>query len=338
MSKLNFRKRYIIIMLILTVFAFVGTQCVTRPREEVPAIAPDILFERYGSESSRFLPLKNQIKIHYRDEGCTTCPVIVMIHGAWSSLHAWEGWVEQLGEDFRLISFDLPAHGLTGPITMPRYEAGEAVKLFEEIRKKLNLEHFTIAGNSLGGQIAWRYALDNPERVSALILVDSAGAPTRLDRRLEFALSAVKLPLIWRLIPTSTPTRDMVENGANMTYSRAEARAPERVTRTWELMRYPGATKAFNQGFRQWKLHDPRAEELSNLQTPTLILWGEQDRLMPLKAGAWFHATIPNSKFISWSDVGHAPMEEIPQESAAEVMAFLSAHDKQDKRSDLTEG
>ncbi len=119
------------------------------------------------------------MKVHLRDEGPRDDPSpIVLLHGTGSSLHAWEGWAEALKEKRRVIRFDLPGFGLTGPSPDGVYSVDNDVRFVIAMLDKLGIERCVLGGNSLGGSVSWQTALKYPSRVEKLILVDSGGYPT----------------------------------------------------------------------------------------------------------------------------------------------------------------
>ncbi|NJR20296.1 MAG: alpha/beta hydrolase [Hyphomonadaceae bacterium] len=147
----------------------------------ISACATDIpaqtIEQRYSSPASQFLQLSDGVRLHVRDEGRRDAPVIILAHGSNASLHTWEKWVSVLKPNWRVISFDFPAHGLTGPSASGIYNGETYVRVVDEMATKLGVERFVLAGNSMGGAVAWRYALAHPDRLAGLVLLNSAGYP-----------------------------------------------------------------------------------------------------------------------------------------------------------------
>jgi pimeloyl-ACP methyl ester carboxylesterase len=149
------------------------------------------LKSRWAGPSSRFLPMDG-IEVHWRDEGPAQLapgapssassaspivadaepPAILLLHGTGSSLHTWDGWARQMSPTVRVVRLDLPGFGLTGPHPSGDYSGTATVDFLERFADAAGLKRFAIAGNSLGGYYAWRFALRHPERVSALVLID----------------------------------------------------------------------------------------------------------------------------------------------------------------------
>ena len=139
----------------------------------------DSLVTRWAPPPSDFMYVKGQF-VHYRDEGPKTDPTpLVLIHGTAASLHTWQGWAGALHARKRVITFDLPGFGLTGPFTgeYPRddYRADNLARFTLDFLDALHVQRFAIGGNSLGGEVAWRVAAQAPARVDRLILVDATG-------------------------------------------------------------------------------------------------------------------------------------------------------------------
>ncbi len=263
-----------------------------RARRASGACVPAVAHARCPGE------LSPGFTVHLRDEGPRDAPALLLLHGSNASLHTWEPWVERLSGDYRIITLDLQGHGLTGPTPTGCYTGTCMAETVEAVRAHLGLERMAIGGNSMGGGVAIRYALAHPERVTALILVDSAGA--RID-------SGRRPPIGFR---TSVKT----------------AATPEKVDRYWELLRYPGNRRATIERFSAPR--EPLTPDgLKPLdEIPTLILWGREDQLFPPSAAEWFKQAIPSADLVILDGVGHIPQEEAPDESAGAVKAFMMRH------------
>jgi len=290
---------------------------------------PDIPYEtlaaRYESAASRYADLPGGIRMHYRDEGAQGGPALLLLHGFSASLHTWEPWVQRLGDDYRVISVDLPGHGLT------RAPAGykASIEAFRDAVHAFTLEHgldhFAIAGSSMGGNVAWEYALAHPEQVDALILVDASGWE---DTRAEVA----EEPAVFKLLrnPVLGPllrdldNRRLLRQGLESSFADASLVDDRMIERYAELSRAPGHRDILLQmslGFRERNY--ATAERLSALQMPVLVLSGDADRLVPPEHARQFNAAIPGSQLVMFEATGHIPHEERPDESAMAVREFL---------------
>jgi pimeloyl-ACP methyl ester carboxylesterase len=289
----------------------------------VPDIPVQTLRAKYGSPASQYIEVSPGLTVHLRDQGPRDAPVLVLLHGSNASLHTWEPWVARLSDRYRIVSFDLPAHGLTGPNPSGDYSAAAYAKVVRDVVDKLGLGNFVLAGNSMGGGIAARFAADHPDRVRGLILVDASGRPTSQSNDLPLALRIAQTPGIREIAAEITP-RWMIAQSLDGAVSVKSVMTPAAIDRYWELLRYPGNRAAtitrFSQGYSKLSVDD-----LKRLTMPVLVLWGRNDKFIPVSSAAWFSANLPHSRVVIYDGVGHIPMEEAPDRSANDVAAFMAA-------------
>ncbi len=285
-------------------------------------IAPDVLKQKYANAESEFIKVEPGLAVHVRDQGPAEAPVLVLLHGSNSSLHTWEPWVARLKDKYRILTMDLPGHGLTGPHPRDAYQAGDAVAVVDAIVRAKNIQKFVLGGNSMGGGVSWHYALAHPEKLTGLILVDAAGVPSKLDakRELPIGFRLAMMPVIRDLGQKLTP-RTMIEKSLHQSVSVQSSVTPEVVDRYWELLRYPGNRRATILRFAAY--HEEDISALGSLHIPVLILWGREDKLIPVAAATAFAGVLMNDESIIYDGVGHLPMEEIPDRSAADVRRWL---------------
>ncbi len=278
---------------------------------------------RYASPASQFVEVMPGLTVHLRDEGPQDAPPLVLVHGSNASLHTWEPWVVRLKGRFRLISFDLPAQGLTGPAPDGQYTQAAYARVLAAVADNRGLDRFALAGNSMGGGVAARFAADHPERIAALILVDASGAPyAESERKVPLLLRLVRLPGIRDVAASITP-RSLVASSLRAAVSRPIV-SEAMVTRYWELLRYPGNRVATIERFAQG-YSAVSAADLARVHAPVLILWGREDHFIPVASAAYFARALPQARTIIYDGVGHLPMEEVPDRSAADLAAFLTA-------------
>lgn len=290
---------------------------------------PDIPYEtlatKYESAASRYVELPGGVRMHYRDEGLPNAPTLLLVHGFSASLHTWEPWTRDLGDQFRVISLDLPGHGLTRAPAGYQASIEGYRDLVAEFARAQNLTRFSLAGSSMGGNVAWQYALAHPEQVEALILVDASGwEETRTDLSQE--------PQVFKLLrnPTLGPIMIQLDNsrlirqGLQASFHDQSLVDDAMVDRYAELSRAPGHREILLQmtlGFRERQY--ATAERLAPLRMPVLILQGDQDNLVPPEHGRQFHDAIAGSDLAMFENVGHVPQEEIAEQSASVVREFL---------------
>jgi pimeloyl-ACP methyl ester carboxylesterase len=278
---------------------------------------------KYSNASSQFIDLGGGLSVHTRDEGNVDGPPLVLIHGSNSSLQTWEPWVKRLGADYRIISIDLPGHGLTGANPTRDYHYASFVDVVDRVMTQLKVQKFAIAGNSMGGAVSWHYALAHPDRVTAVGLIDAAGAPAWQAKTVPLGFRLARTPVVRDIMRSVTP-RFVIENSLKSSVSRKEIVDDAMVDRYWELLLFPGNRQASIDRFALAHNVEPASKEtLAAITVPTLIMWGAEDGLIPLSSAKWFAAAIPQAKSVIYPGVGHIPMEEVPDQSAKDMKAFL---------------
>jgi pimeloyl-ACP methyl ester carboxylesterase len=281
----------------------------------------DSLKARWAPAPSAFITVEG-LQVHMRDEGPRDdAEPIVLLHGTAASLHTWEGWVAQLKGEHRVITLDLPGFGLTGPsvdriYTLPRYSQFMAAFL-----DAMKLQRVTLVGNSLGGAIAWKTAVDFPERVARLVLIDSAGYPSQATSvPIGFKLAA-NPDLAWltsRVLPRRT-----IESSVKNVYAKPDRVTPELVDRYYELALREGNRQALRDRFAQNKGGE-LAREIKRVSQPTLILWGAEDHLIPTSVAQQFVDDISGAQIVTFEALGHVPQEEDPGRSIGPFKLFLN--------------
>lgn len=292
---------------------------------------------KYTNEASRFLVMPNGARVHYRDEGNPNGQPVVLIHGSNASLHTWEPWVTLIGNQYRLITLDLPGHGLTGRVPDDDYSSAAFINTVSAVVDKLGVEAFVLGGNSMGGGVTWQYALAHPDRVQALLLIDASGLPAWWQDREAAAEpedgEAREAPLAFQLlgqpwfrsIARYLDPFMLVEQGLRSAYNNSPVVNEALVTRYYELSLREGTRDATMKRFGGFNRGTGQNYDLSRITQPTLIMWGAQDALIPVQTAERFQAAIPGSTVVIYEDLGHIPMEEDPARSAADVVAFLTA-------------
>src|SRR2546425_8154609 len=287
-----------------------------------PDIPRAILEARYAGPPSRFVILKNGTRTHVRDRGPRDALALVLIHGSNASLFTWEPWANRLSDKFRIITIDMPGHGLTGAVPNRDYTQEGMVKFIDEVAGILGLHRFAIGGNSMGGRASVLFTIKHPERVTHLVLVDSGGLPTKQVEAMPLAYRLMGIPIANRLLLHITP-RSLVVDGLNSAIIHKDIITDQMIDRYSDFIRMDGTRDAT---ITRAKIRDkPIRDDIANIKTPTLILWGENDRTIPVEAAYTFHAAIAGSKLIVYPNTGHVPQEEVADQSAADVRAFLSA-------------
>ena len=291
---------------------------------QTPDSNPAEMRTKYGGGDSRFADTAGGMSVHYRDQGCRDCPAIVLVHGSNSSLHTFEPLVRILEDKYRLVSYDQPGHGLTGPHPLDDYSAQGMFEAIDAVVDATGIEKFAIAGHSMGGWVAWRYALERPDHLSALILISASGAPPspNSEKPRPYLGARIMRHPIGRFLGQHITPRYLVEQSLFDSIF-DDARVTEKmVDRYWELLRLPGNRRAA--GLLAISDREPEyGRRLSELNLPTLILWGEEDLVVPLHNATTFDDLIPKSDLQVFKGVGHVAMEEVPGRTAAAIDNFL---------------
>jgi pimeloyl-ACP methyl ester carboxylesterase len=291
--------------------------------------APDVPVEelkaRWARPPSRFTEV-NGLQVHIRDEGPHDDPApIVLLHGTSASLHTWDGWAQALREKRRVIRFDLPGFGLTGPNPESDYSTDSYVRFVRAVADKLGVQRFVIAGNSIGGQVAWSTAAALPERVAGLILVDASGYPPESfphEPSVPVGFRIAATPGL-RLVAQYTLPRGIVERSLRDVYGDPSKVTPELVDLYSAVTLRAGNRRALVRRIEQGYTGD--VSLLKAIKAPTLVLWGGKDRLLPPALGQRFARDIAGAKLVVFDELGHVPHEEDPARTVAEVRRFLGS-------------
>lgn len=275
---------------------------------------------KYCNFESEFVEIDG-MQVHYRDEG--SGDPIILLHGTAASLHTWDDWTEDLKKTHRVIRMDLPAFGLTGANSTGDYSSANYLQFVDAFVLRLKLNKFRLGGNSLGGKIAWHYALEHPHKVEELILVDPSGMDSGKGVPAVFKLA--RTPILSGLIKYITP-RSMIEKNLKEVYHDDSKISEELVDRYYEMTLRKGNRQAFIDRARL--IEEDRSAELSKITQPTLLIWGEEDFWTPFENASRFAKAIPNAQLKVMKNTGHVPMEERPVESLKFVQQFLNRKTK----------
>jgi pimeloyl-ACP methyl ester carboxylesterase len=291
---------------------------------DTPDRSVDSLVTVWAPPPSDFMYVNGQF-VHFRDEGPRSDPApLVLIHGTASSLHTWEGWVAELRGRKRVITFDLPGFGLTGPFTgeYPRddYHADNLARFTLDFLDALHVQRFSIGGNSLGGEVAWRVAARVPARVDRLILVDATGYPF-VPELIPLGFRITQVPVLNRIGEYLTP-RSLVEQSVRDVYADPSRVTGALVDRYFEMLTREGNRHALNMRMEEVAT-DLAPDRIRTLKLPTLILWGARDRLVPPVNAHHFQQDIAGSRLVIFPGLAHVPQEEDPRTSVVPVRAFL---------------
>jgi pimeloyl-ACP methyl ester carboxylesterase len=280
-----------------------------KPRADLEAL--------YSSGGADFTEAAG-LRLHLRDRGPKDAPPVLLLHGFGSSLHTWEPWVQALSADRRVISFDLPGSGLTGADPTGDYSDERSVQVIGAVMDRLGVPRASIVGHSMGGRMAWRFAAAHPERVDKLVLVAPDGFASA---GFEYG-KAPEVGALVRLMRYVLP-RPVLTMSLKPAYADPAQMTEERATRYHDMMLAPGVRGAMIQRMEQTVLVEP-TPLLRSIRAPTLLLWGDQDAVIPVANAQDYLEAMPNARLVTLPRTGHLPQEEAAEAGLAAVRAFLN--------------
>jgi pimeloyl-ACP methyl ester carboxylesterase len=289
---------YLIVIIIrktiLMVLALLAIYLITTFRPDVPL---EELKQTYALPDSSYMEIQG-MPVHYRRTG--TGPTIVLLHGTIGSLHQWSEWINKMSNHFDLVTLDLPAYGFTGPFPDGPYKIERYTNFLNEFLGRLKISKATLIGHSFGGYVAWRTAVRYPNLVDNLVLIASTG----LKYRSRVTVSYVaKIPIVKNLLYYHSP-RFIYEVALQKAFFPEPPASAEEIDRFYDLARRPGNRGALLATFNE--MYKEHQEDLAlKVSQPTLILWGEEDMIVPVEMGYKLHKMIPNSKFTTYPKKGH---------------------------------
>ena len=277
------------------------------------------LEERYFSSSPQIIDVDG-LKIYYKETGPQAAPALLLLHGFGSSLQAWDDWSLKLEQKYRVIRLDLPGFGLTGASPANDYSEEKDLAILTHFVDKLGLEKFSIIGHSMGGKMAWTLAASQPERVQALVLMAPDGFPEAKD----IGTKPYEVPAVTGLIKYFLP-KYLVRKSIEPAFAEADALSDARVNRYYDMLRAPGVRAAILERSNQTIYTDP-VPRLKAIKAPTLLIWGEQDQMIPSTNAKSYANVLSNSTTVLVPKLGHLLQEEQPEKGLTAVMQFLDSH------------
>lgn len=303
------------ILLVIVCLAVVATLAAS-----VWAWAPDKsrpeLETRYLRSPDDYIDVSG-IRLHVRYDGPKDAPAVILLHGLGSSLHTWEPWAQRLSETHRVVRYDLPGAGLTGPDPSGDYSDARGIQVLAALMDRLDIPRATIVGNSMGGRLAWMFAAQNPTRVDKLVLISPDGFESPGFKYGKQPDVPAMLKLMRYLLPKAALRLNL-----EPAYADPARLTGETVTRYHDLLLAPGVRDAMLARLGQTVLQPPEPL-LSQISAPTLLLWGEKDAMIPIANAADYVKALPNATLVTLPGLGHVPHEEAPEVSLPAVDTFL---------------
>lgn len=312
------KKRHWIGGLAASALAFVATKLLLRPRDVEWDENREAVFH---ADYSLFTEVEG-MRVHYQEAGDSNAPPMILIHGFASSNLVWSKVLLGLaGAGFRVIAPDLLGYGYSGKPRELDYTIGSQARLIVSLLKQLGIVRAHVVGSSYGGAIAATVALDNPEVVEKLILVGAVtnNAPTRY-----LLMRLFSSPIIGDILsPLLVGSRRLLRARMKGVYDRHEWVLDEKRLHARHLpLQTRGTHRAIIRTVRHWDANRV-SRDAHLLGQPTLLLWGDNDREVPLSDGERLHQEIPHSRLIVFRECGHLPHEEYPEAFTKVVSEFL---------------
>lgn len=282
-------------------------------------IPVDQLKAKYKKSNSAFVTIDGN-SVHYVMEGLAEDSLpLVLIHGTSASLHTWDTLSTLLKSKKRIIRLDLPAFGLTGPNRLNQYNFSYYNQFLDHFLNELKVTHCIVAGNSLGGSIAWNYTLASPNMVKQLILLDASGYPKKDEKgSLGFKLAAV--PFLNQALKHISP-KSLIRKSLEDAFYNKSLVNEKMVDQYHDLLLRDGNRAATLELFQHPM--KPDATKIKNIIQPTLIIWGKEDQLISYQNAYKFKQDIRDSRLLVLDKVGHIPMEEAPVQVADAILQFI---------------
>jgi pimeloyl-ACP methyl ester carboxylesterase len=274
----------------------------------------------FHSDHSRFVDVDG-IRVHYQEAGEPNAPALLLIHGFASSTLVWSKVFLPLAEaGFRVIAVDMLGYGYSGKPRNGEYTIAGQTKILIGLLDRLGIKRATLVGSSYGGAVAVTCALDHQQRVDRLVLIGAVNNNRPLNYKLMRIFGS---PVFGDVVsPLLLGSRSLLRRRMKRVYDRHAWVLDERRVDARHLpLRAAGTQRAIIRTVRCWD-----AERISRdahlIRQPVLLLWGENDREIPLADGERLHEEIPGSRLIVFLNCGHIPHEEYPEAFTKVVADF----------------
>jgi pimeloyl-ACP methyl ester carboxylesterase len=269
------------------------------------------------------------VRLHYQEKGTGT--PLILIHGFTSSTYSWKDVFEPLAKNYRVIAVDLKGFGFSGKPDGDYTRRAQAI-LVAHLLDYLKIDKAWLVGNSMGGEVSLNFALQNPQRVAGLILIDSAGVSVPGSNSL--APGYARVPVVGPVLIALALTSDrLVRQGLEKSFYDDAKVTDERVAAYYRPLKTRGGQLAALRA-RTQAGQFPIEQDLNKISVPALIIWGADDALIPIEAGRKMNSLIKGSKLVIVERCGHVPQEELPERVFAEMTKFIEESSQAKKLED----
>lgn len=286
--------------------------------DEVRASVPNSAYSHFADIDG--------VRLHYQDKGVGT--PLILLHGFSSSTYSWKDVFEPLAKNYRVIAVDLKGFGFSGKPDGDYTRRAQAI-LVAHLLDYLKIEKAWLAGNSMGGEVSLNFALQNPQRVAGLILIDSAGVSVPGSNSL--APGYARVPFVGPVLIALALTSDrLVRQGLEKSFYDDAKITDERVASYYRPLKTRGGQLSAIRA-RTQAGQFPIEQDLNKINSPTLIIWGAEDALIPIEAGRKMKSLIKGSKLVTFERCGHVPQEELPERVLDEMTKFIEGSNQAKK-------
>jgi pimeloyl-ACP methyl ester carboxylesterase len=264
--------------------------------------------------SSKFIEVQGK-QIHYKDEG--EGEVIIFLHGIAGSLFIWDKWAKHLTKHYRIIRPDLPSfeNAKGSEFSLSYY-----TDFVQAFTNALDIDRFFLCGHATGGQIAYETAAIIPNRVRALALI----APTGFSKINSSVLSAtfrLAFKTFGKEHITWLTSRYLLKKHLRQLYHNSQLVTEELTDKFLNDLLREGNRQSF---FKYLQLDNKGIKmKIDEIVTPTLMLWGERDKIIPASDASKFKSLLTTIRLITYPDTGHFPFDEAPKKSCMDLVGFL---------------
>lgn len=314
-------------LLPFTIFALLLlSACSTLGQEQRPPA-------EFARPDSKFLNV-NGLNIYTEQRGPTDGDAVLLLHGFAGSTFQWRHTLDALADaGYRAVAYDRPGAGLSDkPATFDYSSVGQAVFLLT-LMDQLQIERAVLVGHSQGGRVLAEFAIRYPERISQLVVVAGAIIETE-QQAIEipgFANDALRLPLSAEpFVALAGAVLQGVATEEQLRQAIA-ANVYDPVVLTDDVLEgylQPFRVEDWQNGLlynsRDIELDPVSEARLAQINAPTLLIWGKEDAVVPIERGTPLREILPNTVWRVYENVGHLPMEEVPQQFNADVLTFLA--------------
>jgi pimeloyl-ACP methyl ester carboxylesterase len=299
--------------------ALVAAKLLLRPKDVVWEHNREVVFH---VDYSRFVEVDG-VRLHYQEAGDPEAPPMILIHGFAASNLVWSKVFLEFAEaGYRVIAPDLPGYGYSAKPRHLDYTIARQAEMVVSFLKQLKIDRAVLVGSSYGAAIAATIALDHPTLVEKLVMVGAVNnnKPTRY-----LLMRLFGSPIIGDILsPLLVGSRRLLRMRMKRVYDRHSWVLDERRVDARHLpLRTRGAHRAIIRTVRRWDA-ERVSREAHLLTQPTLLMWGDTDREVPLADGERLHQAVPGSRLIVFRECGHLPHEEYPELFVKLVLDFCS--------------